>query len=106
MQINSIKQRPADLAHIALEDAPGAAALVRRIPMVTTRTPVQISTATRAWTQNGARLGATCHHFACLRWGIQCIDCPRIPKLVGIVYGGKAESLLSKIEQTCTALHW
>jgi len=48
VQVDTIEQRSADLAHIALDDAPGAAALVRRIAVVTTRTPVQTSTATRA----------------------------------------------------------
>ena len=44
MQVDAVQQRPADLAEVALDDAAGAAAFVRRIAKVTARTPVQIST--------------------------------------------------------------
>jgi hypothetical protein len=44
MQIDPIEQRPADLAQVARDDGPGAAAIVSSGSIETARTPVQIST--------------------------------------------------------------
>ena len=44
VQVDAIEQRPADFAEVALNDAAGATAFVRRIAKISTWTPVQIST--------------------------------------------------------------
>ena len=46
VQVDAVQRRPADLAQVTLDDAAGATAFVGRVAEVTTRTPVQVSTAT------------------------------------------------------------